>query len=340
MESLQTLGRWITENESLLSGAAAILAVIGVLVSLVALLLRHVGRVRRTDPDAGEVAGEHLSLRDLTAPAPYPIQYAISDGLRIAYARIGSGPPTILMAPGIISHLNISSHLPPIRDTAAAIGQFSEIVTFDKRGQGLSDRCVNVPNLDERVHDIEAVLDACGLDKLFMYGLSEGGPMCIRFAVDHPDRVQGLILVSTAARWMQGVDFPGGLEEAALDKCVKAWGTGGLRQVFFPSISRETMSDDTYRAFERLVASRTSVRQIIDYMKDTDVRDLLPRVTCPTLVIHFSGDLVVPVRLGRSLAEGIADAEFIEVPGTDHADLASAPQAIAAIRGFMARVPS
>ncbi len=100
------------------------------------------------------------------------------------------------------------------------------------------------------------------------------------------------------------------------------------------------MSDETFKAFERLVASRTSVQQLVDYMKKTDVRDLLPRVTCPTLVIHFSGDLVIPVRLGRGLADAIPGAEFLEVPGVDHADLTSAPEAINAIKDFVARVTS
>jgi pimeloyl-ACP methyl ester carboxylesterase len=243
------------------------------------------------------------------------------------------------MVPGIVSHLNITSHLPSLRDTVSAIARFSSITTFDKRGQGLSDPSLSAPDMTQRVHDIEAVLDAAGLDKVILYGLSDGGPMCIQFAHDYPERVQGLILMGTTARWLQGDDFPAGIDETTLDKVANLWGTGYLRSVFCPSVSRDVISDETYIAFERLIASRESTKQLMQYIKQTDVRELLPELKCPTLVLHFSGDLAIPVRLGRALADAIPNAEFLELRGNDHGDLSSAPEGIKKVRDFVESLP-
>ena len=335
METFAVMGNWISEHESVLSGAAAIIVLLGVMASTIGIVYRRVAKARVADSTG--VKPPHTSqitLKNLSAPAPYPIQFAESDGLRIAYAVQGSGTHDIVMAPGIISHLNIMSHLPPIRDTVESIGTFARVLCFDKRGQGLSDPSLNVPNLEERVHDIEAVMDAADMDQVILYGISEGGPMCLKFAHDYPERVKGLILLGTTACWLQGDDFPMGMEERALDYLPTAWGSGVLRDVFFPSITREQMDDKTYQGFEHLIATRQSVRQIVDFMKKTDVRPLLPDIQCPTLVIHFAGDLSVPIRLGRAVAEALPNAEFVEVGGTDHADLSQSHEGIERVRQF------
>jgi pimeloyl-ACP methyl ester carboxylesterase len=335
MEIFTNIGNWITEHEVILSGAVAICALIGLVWTALSRLKRQMTDSRNNATDiTANLKIQPITLTQLSSPAPYPIHYVKSDGLRIAYARLGKGPHNILIAPGIISHLNISSHLPPSRDTAAAIGEFSNIVTFDKRGQGLSDPCPHVPNLDERVHDIEAVMDAAGQDKTILFGVSEGGAMCIKFALEYPERVKGLILLGSTASWLQRPDFPGGIEEAMLDSLAPAWGTGSLRNVFFPSIPKEMMDDKTYRACERLIATRESIKRLTEFMKNVDVRDMLPKIECPTLVLHFSGDMSVPVRLGRAMADAIPNAEFLELPGVDHGDLSSAPEGVERVRIF------
>ena len=207
-------------------------------------------------------------------------------------------------------------NLPSTRGTFDCLSEFARVVAFDKRGQGLSDPTMSAPNLKERTDDIRAVMDCAGLDRAILVGFSEGGPMCLNFASSAPERVQGLVLVGTAARWVQGV----------------------LDDVFFPSISRQQMDDNTHRAFERLIGNRTAIRQIVEMMIETDIRDLLPGIRVPALVIHFSGDLAVPIRLGRSLAEGLPSAEFVEVNAVDHADLSQSPEAIDRIREFCNRL--
>jgi len=334
METLAAIGDWIADRESLFSGAAAIFVLLGVLGSALAFVYR---RVVGASPVAAPVPSPSVvTLKDLSAPAPYPIHFAESDGLRIAYAVLGEGGCDMVVAPGIISHLNITSHMPPFRDSVEALNRFARVLVFDKRGQGLSDPCVNVPNLDERVHDIEAVMDAAGMQRAVLYGISEGGPMCLKFARDYPERVLGLVLLGTTARWVQDEDFPMGIERRVVDSMPEAWGTGVMRDIFFPSFTREQMDDKTYQGFERLIASRQSVRQLVDYMMQTDVRSLLPDIHCPVLVIHFGGDMAIPVRLGRALAAALPNARFLEVAGVDHADLSQSPEAIEAIRDFVA----
>lgn len=346
MDFLSSIARWISDSESLLSGGAAIIVLLSVVVSGIGLLVRRLRRNAtgsaqkaqpevRQEPQPEPRESERITLRQLSAPSPFPVQFAESDGLKIAFNVQGDGPPDVVMAPGIISNLNISSHFPAMRDAGRAISDFARVVSFDKRGQGLSDPCLSVPTLEQRVHDIEAVMNAAGLESAVLYGISEGGAMCIKFAHDHPERVKGLVLLGSTASWLQREDFPIGLPEKALDGMVTAWGSGSLRDVFFPSIRRDVMDDDTYRGFERLIANRDSIRQLVEYMKKTDVRPLLPGVRCPALIVHFGGDLSVPVRMGRALAGGLPNAEFLEISGIDHADLSQSDEGVQRVREFV-----
>jgi len=349
MDSLATIGSWISENESLLSGMAAMIVLAGVLLSPVGLGFRQLlrGDSSKRPERAGEKAApspesgsERLTLKDLTAPSPHEIRFAQSDGVRIAFNERGNGPPNLIVAPGIISHLNIMGNLPSFRDTLNSLSRFARVITFDKRGQGLSDPTLQAPNLEERSRDIEAVMDAAGTERAILVGVSEGGPMCMHFAYSHPDRVQGLVLLGTTARFTQSDDFPIGTPQRALEQLSKLWGTGTLRDLFFPSISREQIDDSTYKAMEQLIGSRAAIQQIVEMMIETDVRSLLPDIRVPTLVIHFAGDLAVPIRLGRFVAENLPNAEFMEVNGVDHGDLSQSPEAIERTRRFCEEIES
>jgi pimeloyl-ACP methyl ester carboxylesterase len=279
-----------------------------------------------------------LTFKMLTAPSPHETKFANSQGLRIAYNERGAGPPTIVCAPGIISHLNLTANLPVTRNTYASLAKFAHVIVFDKRGQGLSDPTMSSPNLEERTNDIEAVMDDAGVERCILLGVSEGGPMCLHFAYSYPERVQALILVGTTARWVQSEDYPIGIARSDLENLPRAWGRGTLRDIFFPSISREEIDDDTYKSFENLISSPNAVRQIVEMIIATDVRALLPEIHVPTLIVHFTGDLAVPIRLGRNLAEHLPNAEFLEVNAVDHVDIAQSPEAVARIRDFCERV--
>ena len=366
MDSLSSLVSWISSNESLLSGTAALIVVAGVILSPLGLGVRRLlgsqtsGELERSrdqtsprDPIgvppsaiASQGGGEgrvpasprRITLKDLTAPALFETRFARSDGVRIAYNVRGSGPPDVIVAPGIISHLNILEHLPSTNQSMEGLARFARVLSFDKRGQGLSDPTLRSPNLEERTRDIGAVMDAAGMERAILLGVSEGGPMCLHFAHTHPERVQGLVLLGSTARFTQSEDFPIGLPQSALESLPGAWGKGVLRRLFFPSVSLEQMDDATYRAMERLIGSPEAIQQVVEMMVETDVRPLLPEIRVPTLVVHFAGDLAVPIRLGRYLAENIPGAEFMEVNAVDHGDLSQSPEALARVKRFCLEV--
>jgi pimeloyl-ACP methyl ester carboxylesterase len=338
MVILGDVGVWIASNESLLSGIAAIIVVTGVIFTPIGAGLRRFllpgGGAARAEPEAER----EITFAELTRQGPYETRFAVSDGLQIAFNVRGEGPVDLLFSPGAISHLHIIEHLPHTRRALARLQQFARVVVLDKRGQGLSDPTPNAPDLEARSRDIEAVMDAAGLERAVLFGISESGPMCIHFATTRPDRVRGLILAGTTPRWVQGDDFPQGLPREALERLSKVWGRGTLRDIFFPSVTREVLSDDTYRAVEKIIAGQQGMAHIFDAMIGYDVRDLLPQISVPTLVVHFSGDLAVPIRLGRLLAEQIPNAEFLEMNAVDHADFGRSPEAMDRIEDFCRRV--
>lgn len=340
MDLLGNLGGWIADNESLLSGLAAMIVVTGVVFTPVGAGVRRALRWRSDGYESGGFAEyeREITFAELTQQGPYETRFATSDGLHIAYNVRGTGPPNILFSPGAISHLHVIDHMPHSRRVLERLERSARVVVFDKRGQGLSDPSPHAPDLEARSRDIEAVLDHAGLEQATLLALSESGPMCIYFATTRPDRVRGLILAGTTARWTQGDDFPQGIPREALERLARAWGRGTLRDIFYPGISREVMSDATYRAVERIIAGPQGMQQVFDQMIDFDVRDLLPKIEVPSLVVHFSGDLAVPIRLGRMLAEEIPNAEFLEMNAVDHADLARSPEAMVRIEEFCRRV--
>ncbi len=345
MDGIADVTRWVTENESLLSGLAAMIVLLGVVLSPLGAAMRRLwapGRPASASgigaiPPASAVPPRRLTLKDLTAPSPHPTRFATSDGAKIAYNERGAGLVPLVVAPGILSHLNLADALPAIRGTLDALAGFARVVTFDKRGQGLSDPSLRVPDLEQRSRDIAAVMDAAGLESAFLLAFSEGGPMCIHFASRHPERVRGLILVGTAAKFLQTEDHPIGIPRRMLESVVEAWGRGSLRTILMPSVSRDVIDDETLIAMERLIGTRDTIRQLIAMMIETDVRALLPQLRMPALVLHFTGDLAIPIRLGRALAAGLPCAEFVEVNAVDHADLAQSPEAIEHIRRFCFR---
>ena len=329
------MAAFIEDKESLLSALAALAVILGYLLTIGKKFITrgvHSESVSRTN--------ERITLAQLSAPSPHTIQYAKSDKVNIACTVFGQTKPTLIVTPGIISNLHVASNLPPIKDTMNALSSFARVVNFDKRGQGLSDPTNEVASIEERVRDIGCVADHTSSEKFFLMGISEGGPMSIQYAVENPERVSGLILFGTTARFSRTEEFPMGFTDSTLDNLVDAWGTGSGRHIFFPSISDEVIDDATYKGFESLMADRRSMKQIVSYMKTLDVRPLLEKVTCPTLIIHFTGDLAVPIRMGRYLHSAIAGSEFLEIAGVDHCDLASSPQSIRKIEAFINDAPA
>ena len=257
---------------------------------------------------------------------PPPTRYTERDGYAIAYQVIGDGPIDLLFAPGFISHLDLQWTEPKFTRFLTRLASFSRLIMYDKPGTGLSDPIPHLPPIEERAADIEAVLDAAGSERAVLLGLSEGGPASILLAATRPERVVSLILCGTFAVMpaMAPEDHTPEVQARSLQSmdnlmaALENWGEGDSLEIFAPSMTSDLFKR-FYATFARAAASPRMARALIDAVGLIDVRDVLPAVRVPTMVVHVEGDKAVPVECGRLLAERIPGARIVEYPGIDHA---------------------
>lgn len=247
-------------------------------------------------------------------------QYTRSGDVTIAYQRWGSGAP-IVWVPGFISHVELNWEAPFFAHALKRGGEYAEMVSFDKRGTGLSDHAVEFGSFEERVDDIRAVMDAVGFERASVGGMSEGGPLAILFAAMYPERVDKLFLYGTFARFSRAPDYPIGSEPVDLTSAIEAsWGTGGILKTFAQHAPDPATEDRLMARFERYTATPQQAAHILRQVNDIDVRAALPLVQAPTLVMHCAGDPIVPVALGRYIAEHVPHLErYVEFEGDYHA---------------------
>lgn len=248
-----------------------------------------------------------------------PIQYTQAAGdVDIAYRVAGSGPIDVVWVPGLISNLEIEWEDHVRAPIYRRLASFSRLITFDKRGMGLSDRSVGAPTLEERMDDVRAVMDAVGSEQAALIGVSEGGPMSILFAATYPERTAALVLFGTLARMSPDADYPHGNEEAIADLYRffdDGWGTGASVEVFAHAFRDHPIVRDTIGRIERASGSPRTVRAVLDGLLNTDVRAAARTISVPTLVVHTTDDRTVPIGNGRWLADNIDGARFVELPG-------------------------
>jgi class 3 adenylate cyclase len=249
-------------------------------------------------------------------------RYAKSGDVHIAYQVSGDGPLDVVLVPGFISNVELAWDMPFSGPALRNIGSFARVISFDKRGTGLSDRTVGVPTLEQRMDDVRAVMDAVGVHRAALWGISEGGPMCILFAATYPTRTSALVLQGSFARLVQSSDQPFGYPPEALAPLIAAfeeqWGTGAVVGNFFPSAADDPVMRERFARYERNGASPSAMVRIVEMVTAIDVRPILPTISAPTLVVHSTGDSVITVEHGRYLAEHISGARYLEVPGEDH----------------------
>lgn len=251
------------------------------------------------------------------------IRYASSTGgIDIAYQVVGDGPVDLVFVPGFVSHLEVSWELPHFAWLKQLDG-LARVITFDKRGTGLSDRSLGFGSVEERADDIRAVMDAAGSQRAVLHGVSEGGPMAVVFAASFPERVGGLILYGTAARYIQAEDYPYGhpieLVEPFLQFIGTEWGTGKVFELFLQDAPDPVAARRLLARFERNGCTPNMAVEIMRRNSEIDVRPLLSTIAAATLVVHPVGDPIVPVAGGRYLAEHIPHARWLELPGAYHA---------------------
>lgn len=240
-------------------------------------------------------------------------RYALSGDVSIAYQVMGDGPFDIIMVPGFVSHVEFAHEAPGYTAFLRRLAAFARVITFDKRGQGLSDRISGAPSLEDRMDDVRAIMDAVGSRRAAVLGFSEGCSMSALFAATHPERVSKLMLFGGFA-----VATSLGDVEQRLAQRMKFWGTGDMIKTLWPSQAMNPDAIDMLAKFERLSASPGAVRAITLLNAQIDVRPILSSIQVPTLVMHRKGDLQVRFDAGRNLAAQIPNAKFIEYPGQDH----------------------
>src|SRR5947209_15960525 len=227
---------------------------------------------------------------------PPQTHYAKSGEVNIAYQVVGNGPIDLVFVPGFVSHLDLQWADPRIARFLEKLASFSRLIMFDKRGTGLSDPVAGPAPLEDRMDDVRAVMDAAGSERAALFGLSEGGPMGILFAATYPERTQALILCGTyPTATLDPDDNPGGQRwvdaiHRVLD-AVEHWGEGRTLALFAPSA--DTERDRIGRGiFERSAATPQMVQTLIEMNIESDVRDLLPSLRVPTLVLHRAEEIV------------------------------------------------
>ena len=250
------------------------------------------------------------------------ISYAWNEGVALAYRILGSGPD-LLFVPGSVTHIDVLWDEPRVRRFLTRLGGFSRLILMDPRGLGLSDRLTEVPTLNERVADLLSVLDATGSERATLFGNADTGPACIAAAVLHPDRVSSLVLCGTYARSRWSEDYPMGWTDEDWNDFVRsvqeAWGTTSDERIDL--VAPSMAGDEGFRRWlaelMRQGASPRAVLLLGEMTREVDVRELLPRISVPTLVLHRAGDRINPIAHSRHLAEGIPGARFVELPGDD-----------------------
>jgi pimeloyl-ACP methyl ester carboxylesterase len=184
----------------------------------------------------------------------------------------------------------------------SSLVEIGRLILFDRRGIGLSDRVGFTPSVDATAQDIGTVLDAAGSRRAVLFGASEGGPACIKFAADHPDRVAGLILFASLAKGSAAPDYPHALHASQFDVWLKElitiWGGPAGIDTFAPSLSGDPQARAWWAGLLRAASSPGALKGVLEALRDADVRNILSRISAPTLVLHRRGDRAVRMAPG------------------------------------------
>jgi pimeloyl-ACP methyl ester carboxylesterase/hemoglobin-like flavoprotein len=270
-------------------------------------------------------------------------RYAPSGDLSIAYQVVGEGPVDIVLMLGWITHVEIGWQHPTLANFLRELAGIGRLIFFDKRGTGMSDRAFESSTVEDRVDDLLAVLEHCGSKRAIVVGVSEGASTAAMFSLVHPSRVRGLVLYGASPRLLVDHDYPHGFPPAFLEEFVgkirARWGDPSFTEMEAPSMARDVAFGEWLAMFMRMSASPGTAIAMFRLDAQLDLRRLLPKIALPTLVLHRSGDRIVPLAAARVLAEGIAAASFVELPGDDHLPFVGDSDAVlSAIERFVADV--
>jgi class 3 adenylate cyclase len=251
-------------------------------------------------------------------------KYARQDGVHVAYQVVGDGPPDLVLVSTWFSHVEARWDFPGFARYLRRLASFSRLISFDKRGIGLSDpvSLERLPLLEEWMDDVRTVMDAAGSERAVVMGANEGTLMAALFAATYPDRVSALVLANATARPAWAPDHPWGVRPevsgALIETVDRTWGEGRTMAAVNPSIAGDEDATRAWGRFLRLAASPAVAAAVIRMIFELDVRAILPTIRVPTLVVSRRDNPLFPADAGRAVAELIPGAEFVEVPGADY----------------------
>ena len=259
-------------------------------------------------------------------------KYARSGDVNIAYQVFGDGATDLVVVPGWISCIDAFWEDPGFARFLQRLGSFARVILFDKRGTGLSDRVTDTPTLEERMDDVRAVMDAAGSKRAALLGYSEGGPMCMLFAVTYPERTEALIAVGSYPRIAWAPDLPWGRtseQQAELAQAIRDhWGEPIGIEARVPSLASDARFRAWWAKLLRAGGSPTSALALTQMNYQIDVRHVLLSVRVPTLLLHPTRDLTVSVEFSRYMAGRIPGAKLIEIDSDDHLQFLVSPNEI------------
>jgi DNA-binding SARP family transcriptional activator len=300
-----------------------------------------------------ETAGMHAAiLRDRPhdrghsrASARLPIAYAHNGATRIAYQVVGDGPLDLVFAPSSVTNLGATWDEPTYAGFLGRLAELGRLILFDKRGTGLSDPALDLPSDHERSEDLRAVLDAAGSRRAVLFGVCAAGALCAHLAAQHPDRVAGLILHNSGPRLVQAEGYPWGwpreLHEQVLAAFDEAWmGDGSALVRRNPGLADDPRYRDWFARYVRLGANPWMARRLTEMNAQIDVRACLGEIRAPCLVVCRTEDPWLSPDNSRYLAERIAGARLLELPGRDHDPwVGDVEPVLAAVREFVTALP-
>ena len=252
------------------------------------------------------------------------VSYTRSGNVNIAYQVVGNGPIDLVFVMGWVSHLEYFWNEPSFARFLTRLSSMARLILFDKRGTGLSDPVPvsELPSLDQRLDDVRAVMDAVGSRRAALMGVSEGGPLCSLFAATYPEKTESLVMIGSYARRLWDTDYPWGPTRDEHDRfcqsIISDWGGPVGIDVRAPSMAGDAPFREWWASYLRMGSSPGAAVALTRMNAEIDIRDLLPSIRVPTLVVHRTGDRCLRVEEGRYLASRIPGAVLVELPGEDH----------------------
>ena len=255
--------------------------------------------------------------------------YVKSDDADIAYQVIGEGPVDLLFVPGFVLNVERYGSRPNRANFFRRIASFCRLILFDKRGTGMSDRNSQIFTLEQRMRDVQAILDAVGSKRATLFGISEGGPMSLLFAATYPERTSSLVLYGAYAKRSWAPDYPFGWKDeqwqTVLDDIEHHWGKlqllgylRSVRRIRRSSLVGDPETVERIASYYNATASRGAATAIMKINREIDVRNVLPAIRVPTLILHRSAERVLDVGHARYMAQQIPGAKLVELSGEDH----------------------